>query len=126
MVEHDNEYYGCLYGKSSMTIYKGNLEVLHTGSRNINTPDELFELLSEMPEMFENIDNPLSDYQPPSEEAMINFGIDISKEMVEKYALEKFGRLPQSRSEMTRTMESKIIEETRRFMSNGRKNQNNI
>lgn len=65
-----------------------------------------------------NIDNPLSDYQPPSKEAMINFGIDISKEAVEKYALEKFGRLPQSRSEMTRTMESKIIEETRRFMRN--------
>ena len=74
----------------------------------------------------DNIDNPLSDYQPPSEEAMVNYGIDISKEAVEKYALEKFGRLPQSRSEMTRTMESKIIEETRRFMSNGRKNQNNI
>ena len=73
-----------------------------------------------------NIDNPLSDYQPPSEEAMVNYGTDISKEAVEKYALEKFGRLPQSRSEMTRTMESKIIEETRRFMSNGRKNQNNI
>lgn len=73
-----------------------------------------------------NIDNPLSDYQPPSKEAMVNYGIDISKEAVEKYALEKFGRLPQSRSEMTRTMESKIIEETRRFMSNGRKNQNNI
>lgn len=73
-----------------------------------------------------NIDNPLSDYQPPSKETLINFGIDISKEAVEKYALEKFGRLPQSRSEMTRTMESKIIEETRRFMSNGRKNQNNI
>lgn len=73
-----------------------------------------------------NIDNPLSDYQPPSKQAMVNFGIDISKEAVEKYALEKFGRLPQSRSEMTRTMESKIIEETRRFMSNGRKNQNNI
>jgi hypothetical protein len=65
-----------------------------------------------------NIDNPLYDYQPPSKEAMVNFGIDISKEAVEKYALEKFGRLPQSRSEMTRTMESKIIEETRRFMRN--------
>ncbi len=65
-----------------------------------------------------NIDNPLSDYQPPSKEAMVNYGIDISKEAVEKYALEKFGRLPQSRSEMTRTMESKIIEETRRIMRN--------
>jgi hypothetical protein len=65
-----------------------------------------------------NIDNPLYDYQPPSKEAMVNFGIDISKEAVEKYALEKFGRLPQSRSEMTRAMESKITEETRRFMRN--------
>lgn len=55
MVEHDNGYYGCLYGKSSMTIYKGELEVLHTGSRNINTPDEVFELLSEMPERMNNV-----------------------------------------------------------------------
>lgn len=65
-----------------------------------------------------NIDNPLSDYQPPSKETMINFGIDISKEAVEKYALEKFGRLPQSRSEMNFARESKIIEETRRIMRN--------
>lgn len=72
-----------------------------------------------------NIDNPLSDYQPPSKEAMVNYGIDISKEAVEKYALEKFGRLPQSRSEMTRTMESKIIEETRRhFDENDQQNRN--
>ena len=73
-----------------------------------------------------NIDNPLSEYQPPSKEALINFGIDISKEAVEKYFLEKFGRLPQSHIEMTSARGSKIIEETRRFMSNGRKNQNNI
>lgn len=73
-----------------------------------------------------NIDNPLSDYQPPSKESMINFGIDISKEAVEKYALEKFGRLPQSHSEMNFAKESKISEEIRRFMDNGRKNQNNI
>ena len=65
-----------------------------------------------------NIDNPLSEYQPPSKEALRSFGIDISKEAVEKYALEKFGRLPQSRSEMTRAMDSKITEETRRFMKN--------
>lgn len=47
-----------------------------------------------------NIDNPLSEYQPPSKEALRNFGIDISREVVEKYALEKFGRLPQSHIEM--------------------------
>ena len=65
-----------------------------------------------------NIDNPLSEYQPPSKEALINFGIDISREAVEKYALEKFGRLPQSHVEMTFTRDSKIIEEKSRFMRN--------
>ena len=59
MVQHENGYYGCLYGKSSMSIFKDNKEVLHTGFRNINTPDELYEILSEMPsftEKFANID----------------------------------------------------------------------
>ena len=65
-----------------------------------------------------NIDNPLSEYQPPSKEVLRNFGIDISREAVEKYALEKFGRLPQNHIEMTSARDSKIIEETRRFMRN--------
>lgn len=65
-----------------------------------------------------NIGNPLSEYQPLSKEALRNFGIDISKEAVEKYALEKFGRLPQSHIEMTSARGPKIIEETRRFMRN--------
>lgn len=65
-----------------------------------------------------NIDNPLSEYQPPSKEALRNFGIDISREAVEKYALEKFGRLPQSRIEMNFARGSKIIEKTGRFISN--------
>jgi hypothetical protein len=65
-----------------------------------------------------NIDNPLSEYQPTSKEAMINFGIDISREVLEKYSLKRFGRLPQSHAEMTSARDSKIIEETRRFMRN--------
>lgn len=65
-----------------------------------------------------NIDNPLSGYQSPPEEALRNFGIDISREVVEKYALENFDRLPQSHIEMTSTRGSKIVEETRRFMRN--------
>ena len=65
-----------------------------------------------------NIDNPLSEYQPTSKEVMINFGIDISREVVEKYALEKFGRLPQSRIEVNSARDSKIVEETRGFMRN--------
>ena len=65
-----------------------------------------------------NIDNPLSEYQPPSKEALRNFGIDISRKAVEKYALENFGRLPQSHIEMTSARDSKIIEETRKFIRN--------
>ena len=57
MVEHENGYYGCLYGKSSMSIFKDNKEVLHTGSRNINTPDELYKQLSEMPSFMEKLAN---------------------------------------------------------------------
>lgn len=65
-----------------------------------------------------DIDNLLSEYQPPSKEALRNFGIDISKEAVEKYALKKFGRLPQSHIETNFAICSKITEETRRFMKN--------
>lgn len=65
-----------------------------------------------------DIDNPLSGYQSPPEEALRNFGIDISREAVEKYALENFGRLPQSHIEMTSARDSKIMEETRGFMRN--------
>lgn len=57
-----------------------------------------------------DIDNPLSEYQPPPKEALRNFGIDISREAVEKYALKKFGRLPQSHVEMTSARDSKIVE----------------
>lgn len=65
-----------------------------------------------------DIDDPLSEYQPSSKEALRNFGIDISKEAVEKYALKKFGRLPQSHVETNFAICSKITEETRRFMKN--------
>ena len=65
-----------------------------------------------------NIGNPLSEYQSQPKEALRNFGIDVSKEAVKKYALEKFGRLPQSHIEMDFAKDSKIVEETRRFMKN--------
>lgn len=57
MVKHENGYYGCLYGKSSMSIFNGSKEVLHTGFRNINTPDELYEILSEIPSFMEMLSN---------------------------------------------------------------------
>ncbi len=47
----ENGYSGKLYGKSSLSIYdrKGR-EVLHTGSRAINTVEELKELVDNHPE----------------------------------------------------------------------------
>ena len=32
-------------------------------------------------------------------EALRNFGVDISKEAINKYALEKFGRVPETQAE---------------------------
>lgn len=56
-----------------------------------------------------NIDNPLSEYQPTSKEALINFGVNISREAVDKFAIENFGRTPKTQSERTHAMESKIM-----------------
>lgn len=63
-----------------------------------------------------NIDNPLSGYQSPTKEALINFGIDVSKEAVDKYALENFGRIPQSFIERDFARNCKVMEESRRIV----------
>ena len=63
-----------------------------------------------------NIDNPLSGYQSPPKEALINFGIDVSKEAVDKYALENFGRIPQSFLERDFARNCKVMEESRRIV----------
>ena len=52
-VEHPNGYYGELYGKSSLSIFKGTREVFHTGFRNIETAEELYEVLEEYPKFEE-------------------------------------------------------------------------
>lgn len=63
-----------------------------------------------------NIDNPLSGYQLPPKEALINFGIDVSKEAVDKYALENFGRIPKSFIERDFARNCKVMEESRRIV----------
>lgn len=63
-----------------------------------------------------NIDNPLSGYQSPPKEALINFGIDVSKKAVDKYALENFGRIPQSFIERDFARNCKVMEESRRIV----------
>ena len=51
-----------------------------------------------------------SEYQPQTE-ALRNFGVNISREAVNKYALEHFGRIPETMYERTRAMEAKILDE---------------
>lgn len=50
----NNGYTGVLYGKSSLAIYRPDgTESLHTGSRNINTYDELVKAVDEHPKLVE-------------------------------------------------------------------------
>lgn len=55
------------------------------------------------------------DYEP-QKESLRNFGIDISKEAVDKYALEKFGRIPQNFIERDFARNCKVMEESRRIV----------
>ena len=59
--------------------------------------------------------NKLKDYQPQTE-ALRNFSIDVSKKAVEKYALENFGRIPQSFIERDFARNCKVMEESRRIV----------
>ena len=59
--------------------------------------------------------NGLKDYQPQTE-ALRNFGIDVSKEAVDKYALENFGRISQSFIERDFARNCKVMEESRRIV----------
>ena len=47
---NENGYSARLYGKSSMSIYVDGKKVFHTCSRNVNTEDEVMELLANYPE----------------------------------------------------------------------------
>lgn len=54
--KHSNGYTGTLYGKSSLIVHDINgREVLHTGSRNINTFEELVNWLDSFPELIKII-----------------------------------------------------------------------
>lgn len=61
LVEHENGYSGRLYGKTSMAAYQGGKEKFHTGSRNINTADELYVFLAGLPRFIEMMCNPFND-----------------------------------------------------------------
>lgn len=51
-VKHENGYSGVLYGESSLSVYNPDgVEVLHTGSRNVNTEQELYDILGIIPQL---------------------------------------------------------------------------
>jgi len=52
----DNGYTGVRYGESSMSIYdKEGKEVLHTGSTNVNTYEELVECVENYPDFYKKL-----------------------------------------------------------------------
>lgn len=54
--KHKNGYSAKLYGKSSMIIFRPNgTQCMHTGSRNVNTEEEVMELLEEYPDFQEDL-----------------------------------------------------------------------
>ena len=63
----NDEYVGKLYGKSSMIIkHKSGSPSLHTGSRSINTYEELKEQVDGFPEFLKILEN--ADYEDDDED----------------------------------------------------------
>ena len=50
-----NGYKGILYGLSSMSIYKDNKEIFHTGFRTIDTKEELIKFLEGLDDLLESL-----------------------------------------------------------------------
>ena len=56
-VKHPNGYVGTLYGKSSLSISKDGKEVFHTGYRRVETKEEVYQMLGEMPMFLEILES---------------------------------------------------------------------
>lgn len=48
-VKHENGLEGVLYGSSSLSIFKDDKEIFHTGYSNIKTKEELTDFLRKVP-----------------------------------------------------------------------------
>ena len=59
---HKNGFSAVLYGKSSMSILKNGKEVLHTGSRTVNTEKEVMELLEKQPEFMKAMNDSIESF----------------------------------------------------------------
>lgn len=68
----DNGYTGVLYGESSFSVYdESGKEVMHTGSRNINTYEELKEQVDEFPKFMAILEQRWDDLEDCDEDADI-------------------------------------------------------
>lgn len=64
----DNGYTGVLYGESSLVIFNPDgTESMHTGSRNINTYEELVRIVDEHPRFIEALQKISWDLEAESE-----------------------------------------------------------
>lgn len=64
-----NGYTGVLYGKRSLAIFNPDgTESMHTGSRNINTYEELVRIVDEHPKFIEMLRKVNADLMAESEE----------------------------------------------------------
>lgn len=48
-VKHENGLEGVLYGSSSLSIFKDDKEIFHTGYSNIKSKEELSDFLGKVP-----------------------------------------------------------------------------
>lgn len=54
-VKHENGLEGVLYGSSSLSIFKDDKEIFHTGYSNIKTKEELYDELGAIPGFFKEV-----------------------------------------------------------------------
>ena len=64
---HPNGYSARLYGKSSLSIYFEEKEVLHTGFRKVNTEKQVMDLLAEQPKFRETLKRIVKDLEEGEE-----------------------------------------------------------
>ena len=69
--KHPNGYSARLYGDSSLSIYFNGKEILHTSSRNVDTEDEVMELLEDYPNLWSALSNHIDEILSDDEESEV-------------------------------------------------------
>lgn len=69
--KHPNGYSARLYGEASMSIFFQGKEVMHTGSRNINTEAEVMELLEDYPNKWSAISRHIDEILADDEDSEV-------------------------------------------------------